>query len=166
MKLERYNDITNPKIYKYPKKMNIAKRPIFNEESNNFLAFTITHKKSKWKAILIIVLAISICLMPLWPYYVKLAIFYFSFYLLIFILAFSLVRFLIYYVCRLAGFEFWILPEIFENDSFIPYYTFEKADDGWTGVIIRIIFVICTILYLSFIYFVPESYEGVGEILL
>jgi len=104
--------------------------------------------------------------MPLWPYKIKLIIFYISFYLLIFIFIFSLFRFLLYYICRLVGFEFWILPEIFENDSFIPYYTFEKADDGLTGLIIRIIFIICTILYVSFVYFVPESYEGLGEILI
>jgi len=31
MRLERYNDITNPKVYKYPKKMNLAKYSNYDE---------------------------------------------------------------------------------------------------------------------------------------
>jgi translocation protein SEC62 len=81
----------------------------------NFISFTVRLKRSKTIAIVLVILALCICLFPIWPYLVKLYVFYLSFYLLTFILFFSLVRLIIYFVCRLFGYEFWILPEIFEN---------------------------------------------------
>ena len=106
-----------------------------------------------------------LCLFPLWPYTIKLLVFYFSLYSLIAISIFSIIRFIIFYLFRIAGFEFWILPEIFENDSFRPYYTFKRLDDGLTCKIIRVCFFIATLLWLSFVYLVPSSYEGLGDIL-
>ena len=81
----------------------------------SFISFTVRPKRSKTYAVILVVLALCICLFPIWPYLIKLYVFYTCFYLLTFILFFSVVRFLIYFVFRLLGFEFWILPEIFEN---------------------------------------------------
>lgn len=66
----------------------------------------------------------------------------------------------------MIGIEFWILPEIFENDSFVPYYTFKKMKDTGCAVLVRIVFIICTIAYIGFLYLFPESYEGIGDVLL
>jgi hypothetical protein len=46
-------------------------------------------------------------------------------------------RALLYLVVRPFGYEFWILPEIFESDSFIPIVSFNKADDAWLGWVFR-----------------------------
>ena len=78
-------------------------------------AFTLQTKKSRFIPIAVIVMALAICLFPIWPYHAKLVIFYVSFYALIVIIGFAIVRFIIYYLVRLFGYEFWILPEIFEN---------------------------------------------------
>ena len=69
-------------------------------------------------------------------------------------------------MCRLFGYEFWILPEIFENDSFIPYYTFKKKNDKGCWLIIRVAMILITIAYLIFLFFVPSSYEGLGDLLI
>lgn len=116
--------------------------------------------------IIIIVLVLGLCLFPLWPYSVKIIVFYISLYLLIFIGIFSLIRFLIYYIFRLIGFEFWILPEIFDNDSFKPFYTFKKVKENGCTLIVRIILIITTFCYIFFLYAFPETYEGVGDVLI
>ena len=90
----------------------------------NFLAFTITPKKSRIFPIIIISIVLALCLFPIWPYKITLVVFYISLYFLILVGVFSIIRFLIYYFMRLIGFEFWIFPEIFENDSFKPIYSF------------------------------------------
>lgn len=110
-------------------------------------------------------MVLLVCLFPLWPFKVRVVVFYLSLYATIFILIFSLIRFLIYYVFRLLGFEFWILPEIFDNDSFKPYYTFKKLQDSTFAVLVRILLMIGTIVYLGVIYFFPETHEGIGDIL-
>lgn len=116
--------------------------------------------------ILIFTLVLLICLFPIWPYFFRLIVFYLSLYLLIIISIFTVIRFIVFYLFRLAGYEFWLLPEIFENDSFRPYYTFKKKKDSKTLIIIRIALVLFTIAYLIFLYFVPSSYEGLGDLLI
>ena len=118
------------------------------------MAFTITHHKSKWKPILIILSILVICLFPLWPYKLKLIVFYISLYSLIFMFIFSIVRLLIWYLFRLAGFEFWIMPEIF-NDHITPYYTFSRSDDGNWALLLRLLLLIVSILYVIFLFYVP-----------
>lgn len=94
--------------------MLIKKKQKIDMENNNFLCFTLNPKKSRIWAFLLVFLILGICLFPIWPYFVKLCIFYISLYLLIFIIALSIVRFIIFYFFRLFGYEFWILPELFE----------------------------------------------------
>ena len=65
----------------------------------------------------LVLLILVVCLFPVWPFIARKLVFYICFYLLIFILLFAIVRLIIYYVVRLLGFEFWILPEIFNNVS-------------------------------------------------
>ena len=79
---------------------------------------------------------------------------------------FSIIWFIIFYLFRLFGYEFWILPEIFENDSFIPYYTFKKKNDKGCWLIIWVAMILLTIAYLVFLFFVPSSYEGLSDLLL
>lgn len=44
-------------------------------------------------------------------------------------------------IFRIFGISFWILPEIL-NDSFKPYYTFEKKTDEKFGYFYRVILLI------------------------
>lgn len=119
------------------------------------MAFTISKKKSKIIPTLIIASVLMICLFPLWPYQVKIIIFYLSLYALIFISIFLLIRFFIFYLFRLFGYEFWILPEILENDSFKPYYTFKKVEESDLSLIIRVLLLIFTCAYIAFIVMFP-----------
>lgn len=88
---------------------------LFDEKTVNFFSFVHREKRSYWKPLVIILLVFIICLFPVWPFFMRLVIFYISFYLLIAIAIFSIIRLLLYYVMRLLGYEFWILPDIFEN---------------------------------------------------
>ena len=121
----------------------------------NFLTFTITPKKSRIFPMIIISLVLAICLFPIWPYKVRLIVFYISLYFLIFVGIFSIVRFLIYYFMRLIGFEFWILPEIFENDSFKPLYSFQKIEESTLSLVIRVMLILGTTCYIAFLILVP-----------
>lgn len=154
MRLERFHDVTDPKKYKWPKKVEIGEVQKIDNEVN-FLAFTITKKKSRIWPTLMLLLVLIICLFPLWPLSIRLVVFYLSLYFLMFTLVFSIIRFIIFYVFRLFGYEFWILPEIFENDSFRPYYTFKKLEDGKLWIALRIVLMIGTVAYLIFLYQTP-----------
>lgn len=51
-------------------------------------------------------------------------------------------------VLRPFGYEFWILPEIF-NDELYPLYSFNKADDGIWGYAFRVV-ILLLIAYLFY----------------
>lgn len=84
---------------------------------NHFFNFVHKEKKTLWKPVALVLGILGLCLFPVWPFIARLAVFYLCFYLLIAIMLFTLLRLVIYYVVRLLGFEFWILPDIFEKAS-------------------------------------------------
>ena len=74
-------------------------------------------KRTIWRPIAWVLGALLVCLFPVWPFIARLIVFYICFYLLIAILLFVIVRSFIYYVVRLFGFEFWLLPDVFDKVS-------------------------------------------------
>lgn len=165
LKLDRFHDVTDSKKYKWPRKVQASKTPA-TEGKVSFYCFVILPKKRRIFPFLIVTMVLMLCLFPIWPYKVRVVVFYLSLYATIFILAFSFIRFLIYYVFRLIGYEFWILPEIFDNDSFVPYYTLKRIEDSLLAIIVRVLFALATVFYVGVIYFFPESHDGIGEILI
>jgi translocation protein SEC62 len=83
-------------------------------------------------ALLIIGFLVITCF-PIWPQWAKVALWYLSVTFLIFIAVFVVVRLFIFFVLWMVGFEFWLLPNFFDDnlsvaDSFRPLYTFHGTD--------------------------------------
>ncbi len=65
-----------------------------------------------------------------------------------------------------SGFFLRFSRTFFNKDSFKPLYTFKKQEDSKFGLIFRILLGVATILYIGFMYINPQSYEGLGDILI
>lgn len=90
-------------------------------------------------------------------------VFYLSFYLLIAIMIFIVIRLAVYYVFRLLGFEFWLLPDVFDKDKFLPLTSFRTAGDGWWGVAIRVLFALGTIAYVLYLRTIPGLMDDITK---
>lgn len=82
----------------------------------------------------------------LWPLWLKKAIWYISFYLLVFLIVTAFVRVILWAMGYHVGLEFWLFPNYFidsndPRDSFLPIYSFEVRDDfsDWKSIIFRLI---------------------------
>lgn len=65
---------------------------------------------------------------PIWPQWAKVALWYCSVTFLIFIAVFVVVRLFLFFVLWLVGYEYWLLPNIFDDnlgvaDSFKPFHS-------------------------------------------
>lgn len=83
----------------------------------------------------VIAIVIGFTLLPIWPDFAKKILWYCSVTFLISSLAFCLVRFVLFLLLWLVGYEFWVFPRLFDEslsfqDSFKPIYTFEKGTAG------------------------------------
>lgn len=72
---------------------------------------------------------------PIWPMWAKVGLWYVSVTLLIFITIFSILRLIAFFLCWLAGYDFWFLPNVFDDnlgviESFRPTYSFKATGDG------------------------------------
>jgi hypothetical protein len=84
---------------------------------------------------LVIAVVIGFTLLPIWPNAAKKILWYCSVTFLIATLSFCLVRFVLFLISWILGYDFWIFPRLFDEslsfqDSFKPVYTFEKASAG------------------------------------
>jgi len=82
---------------------------------------------------LVTCLLIMVCY-PIWPQSAKVGTWYISVTMLIFLFILFTVRLIVYVVFWSIGFEFWILPNFFDEDlgvadSFRPVVSFNKAED-------------------------------------
>jgi len=122
----------------------------------------------------------AMCLFPIWPARVKVGIWYVSVTLLIFLFVLFAVRLVVYIVFWCVGYEFWILPNFFDEDlgvmdSFRPLWSFERGQDlkeSWifrtAGFVLLVAFGYwCTQqptefdeLYASQMDFLSELYDG------
>lgn len=72
---------------------------------------------------------------PIWPQFLKVFVWYLSVSFLIFIFVFVSLRALLFLVIWILGYEFWFLPNLFDEDlgfieSFIPLYSCERTKSG------------------------------------
>ena len=103
---------------------------------------------------LIIFLVLMYCLMPIWPYSVKLGVWWISYILLLLIIGIYLVRYIVFLFFYMFGYSIWLLPDISDEklgffESFKRVITTEKHDVKWYKILIRIA-IFGTIGYCSF----------------
>lgn len=84
---------------------------------------------------LLIVAFLLISCFPIWPDFLKLALWYLSCTALVVIFITVLVRWFLFLFVWIFGFEFWILPNLFDEersvmDSFKPLHSFQKTGPG------------------------------------
>jgi translocation protein SEC62 len=70
---------------------------------------------------------------PIWPQWSKVVVWYMSVTFLIVMVVFSIVRLFLFFILWLVGIEFWILPNIYDDDlgvvdSFKPLYSLRQTD--------------------------------------
>lgn len=139
MRLERGPE--EPK-YKWPKKLYLSKDQN-SQNDNAFYSFAINpkSKSSRLYTLLIIGAVIAVCLFQIWPLKLKLAVFYTSVILLYVLISLILVRLAVYVFFRVLGFNAYIFPNLFEEvaflESFKPFFSFEKCEDGTIGYAAR-----------------------------
>jgi len=83
----------------------------------------------------IIALFLLVVCYPLWPHILKLILWYISCTLLVVIFSFIIVRWVAFLFVWVFGYEFWMLPNLFDeersvSDSFKPLVSFEKTGPG------------------------------------
>jgi translocation protein SEC62 len=84
---------------------------------------------------LVIFAVIGFTLLPIWPDVAKKILWYLSVTFLIFTLSFCLIRFFLFLLLWITGYDFWIFPRLFDEslsfqDSFKPIYSFEKGSSN------------------------------------
>jgi translocation protein SEC62 len=152
---------------KWPKEVVLASAQYFNERS--FYNWSFADASSSYMGYLIVGGIMTILLFPLWPDLGKIAVFYLSLYTLIFLvlaahqLSAIFLRLALYLVIRVFGYEFWILPDIFESDSFVPVLSFQKADDALFGYLFRLVstFSLPVLLLIGYLAFQIAQDPGV-----
>jgi translocation protein SEC62 len=85
-----------------------------------------SYKKLAILLIAVIVIVIAFMLFSIWPLWLKIGIWYVSFYLLVVMVGFILFRALVWFIFFLFGADFWIFPNFFNDtvdflDSFRPF---------------------------------------------
>ena len=122
---------------------------LYSFEPSFFYVLNINRSKSKiYFYLFLIILAILLyVLMPVWPYKMKVAVWWISYVLLLVIIGIYIVRLIIYVFFYIIGFDVWLFPDMDDPklgffDSFKRVISFESRKDKWYFIVIRIILAI------------------------
>ena len=131
----------------HPKKLDLNK--LYSFDPSFFYILNVNRGKSKiyFYLFLIIIGILLYALMPVWPYKMKVAVWWISYVLLIIILSIYVIRLAIYIFCYTFGYDVWILPDMDDPklgffESFKKVISAEKRDDKWYFIVIRVILAI------------------------
>lgn len=101
---------------------------------------------------LLIISFLAVTCFPIWPKWMKVAIWYCSVTILIIFFIISVIRLVVAAIFWVFGVEFWILPRLFDESitfaqSFVPLYSYEKVaeDQFWTRISMAVAFVSFTV---------------------
>ena len=131
----------------HPQKLDLD--ALYSFDPSFFYILNINRSKSKiyFYLFLIVFLILLFKLMPVWPYKVKLAVYWTSYFLLWAMIGLYIVRLAIYIFFYIFGFDVWILPDMDDPklgfiDSYRRVISFESRKDKWYFIVIRIILAI------------------------
>ena len=82
--------------------------------------------------------------MPIWPYKMKLVVWWVSYILLIILVTIYVVRLAVYLFFYIFGYDVWIFPDINNDklgfvDSFKKVISWDKRNESWITISIRIV---------------------------
>ena len=162
-----HNELENPD---HPQKLDKDKLNSF--DPNFFYILNVNRGKSKiyFYLILIIVGILLYALMPVWPYKMKVAVWWISYVLLILISSLYVIRIFVYVFCYTFGYDVWIFPDL-DNpklgiiDSFKKVISVDKRKDKWYFIVIRVILAIIA-GYIGFcVYKNPQLIDNAKKLL-
>jgi hypothetical protein len=106
--------------------------------------------------VLAVIVVVAFMLFRMWPLWLKKAVWYMSFYLLVFLFASAILRVVLWGILYHVGLEFWLFPNFFidsndPRDSFWPPTSFAIRDDMFDmKVNVLRFFSACLILYSGY----------------
>ncbi|GAB9464630.1 hypothetical protein Gpo141_00002059 [Globisporangium polare] len=117
-------------------------------------------------ALLIIGFLVVVCF-PIWPQWAKLAAWYLSVTFLIFIAVFVVIRLLFFFVLWMFGYEYWFLPNIFDDDlsvadSFRPLYSLRTTEASER--IYRLVAIIAFAVFCVWVKNQPTDFDDYMEL--
>lgn len=128
-----------------------------------------------WGNILLLVFVgcvIGICLLPVWPSFLKLTLYYILLAYMIIFLGVLIIRYLLWFICWPFGYSVWIFPRLNDDvglkESFQPFITCKKSKTATLKRLIIFGSVIAGFYYIFFHYnvsgFVQENKQFMEDI--
>jgi translocation protein SEC62 len=111
------------------------------------------------------IIAIAFMLFHLWPMWLKIGIWYFSFYTLIVLVGFILLRLVVWLTLFHFGLDFWILPNFFIDsndimDSFRPALSFERRQDDLKMILLRLASAVALVFFVIQLAKEPDNLDS------
>jgi hypothetical protein len=141
----------------------------FNKELYYIINRNKSHKWSYFYLGILITLILMYVLMPIWPYKIKVGVWYISYILLIFIGCLYGIRILIFVFFFIFGFNVWLFPDMDDPklgviDSFRRVFSFEKRNEKWYTILIRIVISVVTGYFAYCFYRRPELFNDIKKL--
>jgi len=100
---------------------------------------------------------------PIWPKEAKVGVWYCSVTFLIIFFIISVIRALVFVIAWLFGWDFWILPRMFDDnlgffESFVPLYSLSKDENE--SPTLRVFTVCVFVAFTGWIYTQPTDFDG------
>jgi len=131
----------------HPQRLDLSE--LYSFDPSFFYVLNINRSKSKiyFYLFLIIFAILLYVLMPVWPYKMKVAVWWISYVFLLAIIGLYIVRLIIYVFFYIFGFDVWLFPDMDDPklgfiDSFKRVMSFESRKDKWYFIVIRLILAI------------------------
>lgn len=162
-----HDELENPD---HKKKLDIDK--LFSFEPSFFYVLNINRGKSKiyFYLILIIIGILMYALMPVWPYKLRVALYWISYVLLCIMIGIYIVKLFVYVFFYTFGYDVLIFPDMDDPklgviDSFKRVISVEKRKDKWYFLVLRVILAIIT-GYIAFcVYKNPKLIDQTQKII-
>ena len=162
-----HEELENPD---HQKKLDVDK--LFSFEPSFFYVLNVNRGKSKiyFYLILIIIAILMYALMPVWPYQLRVALYWISYVLLCIMIGIYVVKVIVYVFFYTFGYDVLIFPDMDDPklgfiDSFKRVISVEKRKDKWYFLVLRVILAIIT-GYIAFcVYKNPKLIDQTQKII-
>jgi hypothetical protein len=138
--MRHWQRLPNAKKYRWPKQLAPAEPKAL---PRGVYSFTIEEKGSIWTTVMIVLAVLLVATFQAWPDSMRYVVWLLSLWLIIGIIGLSTVRLLSYLVMKVAGYDFWIFPNMYMDtsviESFKPVFYFRKSDRDYLEYAFRVV---------------------------